>query len=170
MKPGLMISLMSMAVIGSGGTSAMTVSSDSFRNGEYLSKEFSCEGEDRSPDIRWTYSGSAESFALICEDPDAPGGSFVHWVIYSIPGDVRELKKAFPAFPLKDGIFQGINDFSTAGYKGPCPPKGKAHRYIFTVYALDIKPEQPELTAESLKSLIQGHTLISASITGMYKR
>jgi len=174
MKPGFILSIMSAAVIGSGGHSAeggsFTVFSDSFKNGDYLKNEFSCDGNDLSPDIQWKFAGKAESFALICEDPDAPGGSFIHWVIYNIPGNVHQLRKGYPKLSGKEGTYQGMTDFGKIGYNGPCPPKGKPHRYIFTVYALDKIFTEPNLNSKSLKAVMKGHVLGSASITGMYKR
>ena len=174
MKTGFILSIMSAAVIGSGGHSAegstITVFSDSFKNGDYLPAEYSCEGKDVSPDIQWKYSGRAESFALICEDPDAPGGTFVHWVIYNIPGNEKQLRKGYPRISGKEGTYQGMTDFGKIGYNGPCPPAGKAHRYIFTVYALDKIFTEANLNSKSLKAVMKGHVLGSGSITGMYKR
>ncbi len=174
MKSGFILSIMSAAVIGSGGHSAegstFTVFSDSFKNGEYLPEEFSCDGRDISPDIQWKYSGKAESFALICEDPDAPGGSFIHWVIYNIPGNIYQLRKGYPKLSGKEGTFQGMTDFGRLGYNGPCPPKGKPHRYVFTVYALDTTFTAPNLNSKSLKAAMKSHVLDSAGIMGMYKR
>jgi len=174
MNTGFIISLMSAAVIGAGGHSeasgGISVFSDSFKNGEYLTGEYSCDGDDRSPDIQWKFPGQARSFALICEDPDAPGGSFIHWVIYNIPGSVRQLRKGYPKISGKEGTYQGMTDFGRIGYNGPCPPKGKPHRYVFTVYALDTEFAEANLNSKSLKALMKGHVLGSAGITGMYKR
>ena len=174
MKTGFILTIMSAAVIGTGGNSdgagTVSVFSDSFKNGELIPVEHSCDGDDRSPDIQWNYSGKAESFALICEDPDAPGGTFIHWVIYNIPGDARQLRKAYPKLSGKEGTYQGMTDFGKIGYNGPCPPKGKPHRYIFTVYALDTKFTETNLNSRSLKALMKGHVIGSAGLTGLYKR
>ncbi len=173
MRKKIFACLMSAAAIGCGGSSesaSFTVESGSFKNGEYLASEFSCEGKDQSPEIHWNYPGSAMSYALICEDPDAPGGTFIHWVVYNIPGSYVNLAKGFPKSGAPDAIVQGVNDFGETGYNGPCPPKGKAHRYIFTVYALDIKITEKGLSAAALKKAMKGHIQGSASITGMFKR
>jgi len=165
---------MSAAVIGAGSgaesAGSMTLASDSFKNGDYLAREYTCEGKDLSPELHWSYSGQAASFAVTCDDPDAPGGDFVHWVAYNIPATVKNLQKGFPKKADNNGILQGTNDFPETGYNGPCPPKGKPHRYIFTVYALDTKIADKNLTLAELKKAIKGHVLASASITGMYKR
>lgn len=170
----LMISLMSAAVIGAGADSecsdSMIIASESFKNGEFLDRDYTCDGKDLSPELHWTFSGKAESFAITCEDPDAPGGNFVHWVLYNIPGPLRKLPGGFPKSHAGDGCLHGVNDFGETGYNGPCPPKGKPHRYIFTVYALDSKISDCNLRLTEFKKLIKGHVLGSACITGMYKR
>lgn len=170
----IMISLMSAAVIGTGGDSdsadLITIASESFKDGDYLNREYTCDGKDLSPELHWTYHGKAECFAVTCEDPDAPGGLFVHWVLYNIPGSVKKLPQGFPKSSTGDGSLQGVNDFGEAGYNGPCPPKGKPHRYIFTVFALDSKIADRDLRLSEFKKLIKGHVLGSAAITGMYKR
>lgn len=161
------------AAIGSGGfseSSSMSVSSTSFRNNDYLGADFSCEGRDLSPEIHWKYQGKAESFALICEDPDAPGGTFIHWVVYNIPGAYVNLAGGFPKSGEPDGIIQGRNDFGETGYNGPCPPKGKVHHYVFTVYALDTRIPDRNLSAVELKKAIKGHVKGTASVTGLFKR
>lgn len=173
MRKQMFITFMSAAAIGCGGYSenhAFTVSSGSFKNGDYLPAEYSYEGKDLSPEIHWDYKGEAESFALICEDPDAPGGSFIHWVVYNIPGSYMNMAKGFPKNGAPDGILQGKNDYGETGYNGPCPPRGKPHRYIFTVYALDKKITTTGLTAGGLKDAMKGHIKGSASITGLFKR
>ncbi len=161
------------AAIGGGGLSgsaSMTVSSASFVNNGLLGAEYSCEGKDVSPEIHWKYQGKAESYALICEDPDAPGGTFIHWVVYNIPGAYINLAAGFPKSGAPDGIIQGRNDFGETGYNGPCPPKGKVHHYVFTVYALDTRITQGNLSAFELKKSMKGHIRGSASITGLFKR
>ncbi len=161
------------AAIGSGGfpeSSSMTVSSTSFQNNDYLAAEYSCEGRDLSPEIHWKYQGKAESYALICEDPDAPGGTFIHWVVYNIPGAYVNLAKGFPKSGVPDGIIQGRNDFGETGYNGPCPPKSKVHHYVFTVYALDTRITDRNLSAAELKKAMKGHVKGSGSVTGLFKR
>lgn len=164
---------MSAAALGCGGYSesaSMTVSSASFKNNDYLASDYTCEGKDLSPEIHWNYKGEAQCYALICEDPDAPGGTFIHWVVYNIPGSYVNLAKGFPKSGVPDGIIQGRNDFGKTGYNGPCPPGGKVHHYIFTIYALDIKITEKNLSAMELKKAMKGHVKGSASITGLFKR
>jgi len=164
---------MSAAAMGSGGaagSAGLIVGSDSFKDGDYLASEFSCEGRDHSPDIHWSFKDGAKSFALICEDPDAPGGTFIHWVVYNIPASYSRLAKGFPGSGAPDGIMQGVNDFGEYGYKGPCPPRGRPHHYIFTLYALDTVVSGKGLSAAELKKAIKGHVLASGSVTGLFKR
>ena len=173
MRKDFFVCFMSAAAIGSGGYSeslSMAVASSSFENNDYIASEYSCNGKDISPEIHWKYRGSAESFALICEDPDAPGGTFIHWVVYNIPGSYVNLAKGFPKSGAPDGIIQGRNDFGETGYNGPCPPGGKVHHYVFTVYALDVKITDRNLSAGGLKKAMQGHIQGSASVTGLFKR
>lgn len=174
MKTEFIVIKMSAADTGSGSHSEagsfINVFSDSFKNGAQIPSEYSCDGDDRSPDIQWVYKGNAESFALICEDPDAPGGSFVHWVIYNIPGNARQLRKGYPKLSGKEGTCQGMTDFGKAGYNGPCPPKGDPHRYIFTLYALNITFSEANLNSRTLKAVMKGHVLETGSILGTYKR
>ncbi|HOP62806.1 MAG TPA: YbhB/YbcL family Raf kinase inhibitor-like protein [Spirochaetota bacterium] len=169
----ILASVITTAIQGAGvggGASAMTLASDSFADGEYLSKDYTCDGKDLSPELHWTFPDKAESFAVTCEDPDAPGGTFVHWVIYNIPDSVKKLPMGFPKSSEGKGGLQGINDFGESGYNGPCPPKGKPHRYIFTVYAIDDKIADRGLRLPEFKKIIKGHVLGSASITGLYQR
>ena len=174
MRKSLFACFMSAAALtGSGGfsgNSSMTVSSISFQNNDYLGSDFSCEGKDFSPEIHWKFQGKAETYALICEDPDAPGGTFIHWVVYSIPGAYVNLAEGFPKSGEPDAIIQGRNDFGETGYNGPCPPKGKIHHYVFTVYALDTRINEKGHTAAELKKAMKGHVMGSASVTGLYKR
>lgn len=173
MRKSIFICFMSAAAIGCGGyseSSSMTVSSASFKNNDYLGTGYSCEGSDLSPEIHWNYKGDALSYALICEDPDAPGGTFIHWVVYNIPGSYMNLAKGFPKSGAPDGIIQGRNDFGETGYNGPCPPKGKVHHYNFTIYALDIKITDRNLSAAELKKAMKGHVKGDATITGLFKR
>jgi len=172
MKSDITISLMSVSDTGghSADKSDITLFSDSFKNGGTIPAEHSCDGDDRSPDIQWKYTGKAVSFALICEDPDAPGGSFIHWVIYNIPGDTRQLRMGYPKISGKEGTYQGMTDFGRIGYNGPCPPGGKSHRYIFTLYALDKNFTEVNLSSRSLKTLMKGHVIDSGRITGTYRR
>ena len=175
MRLGFIFSLISFAAISDSPSFCsssidMAVASQSFKNNEFLSKDYTCDGKDLSPEIHWSFSGKAKTFAIACEDPDAPGGNFVHWIIYNIPGTEKSISTGFPSVKKSGEILQGINDFGRIGYNGPCPPKGKPHRYVFTVYALDFSFKDPGLDIHEFKRLIKGHVVASGSITGLYQR
>lgn len=151
----------------------MVIKSPDFKNGEAIPKMFTCEGEDISPKLEWENAPSGtKSFALICDDPDAPMGTWVHWVIYNIPGDFKSLERNLPKkLKLENGILQGKNSWPKTGYNGPCPPPGKPHRYFFKLYALDtILNLKENATKEDLLSAMKGHILEEAETMGTYKR
>ncbi|MEM4260942.1 MAG: YbhB/YbcL family Raf kinase inhibitor-like protein [Candidatus Woesearchaeota archaeon] len=146
--------------------------SNSFKNGGMIPKQFTCDGKNVSPQLSWSkFPEGTKSFALICEDPDAPVGIWVHWVIYNIPHNVNELQEGFPtqkSFP--DGIKQGINDFRKIGYGGPCPPSG-THRYFFKIYALDTVLElEAGATKQQLLNAMEKHIIAHGELIGKYKR
>src|SRR5262249_38021095 len=122
-----------------GGT--MKISSAAFSAGEMIPKKFTCDGPDVSPKLAWSdVPSKTQSFALIVEDPDAPVGTWVHWVLFDLPADTKELAEGVPKQDqLSNGARQGRNDFGKIGYGGPCPPPGKPHGYFFKLYALDAK-------------------------------
>jgi Raf kinase inhibitor-like YbhB/YbcL family protein len=159
-----------------GGVKKMfTIKSSAFKDGETIPKKFTCDGQDFSPELSWENApAGTKSFALICEDPDAPGGTFIHWVIYDIPANVTKLDENVKKVGLVDDkIKQGVNDFGRIGYGGPCPPRGhKPHRYIFKLYALDVETLglNSGATAEQVESKAKGHILGEARITGLYGR
>lgn len=152
---------------------AFTVKSADFANGGDIPPQFTCSGEDRSPALEWSGAPTGtKSFALIVDDPDAPVGTWVHWVVFNIPGGAHALpsgveKKA----QIADGMQQGINDFPKVGYNGPCPPPGKPHRYFFKLYALN---DQLKLGAGATKSALEkameGHILAKAEWMGRFRR
>ena len=119
----------------------MKISSASFSAGEMIPKKFSCDGPDASLKLNWTEPpAKTQSFALIMDDPDAPAGTWVHWVLFDLPADTRELAEGVAKQKqLTNGARQGRNDFGKIGYGGPCPPPGNPHRYFFKLYALDAK-------------------------------
>jgi len=119
----------------------LEVKSPDFASGGTIPKRFTCEGADLSPALEWSAPPSGtQSFALIADDPDAPAGTWVHWVVFDLPPGLRSLPQAVPKNEqLADGSRQGQNDFGKTGYGGPCPPPGKAHRYFFKLYALDTR-------------------------------
>jgi Raf kinase inhibitor-like YbhB/YbcL family protein len=136
--------------------------------GARVEKEFTCQGQDVSPPMTWSAPpAGTHSLALIVDDPDAPGGLFTHWVLYGISPETHALKKG----QLPAGATEGINDFGTLGYRGPCPPPGKPHRYVFTLYALDQAITWPQgSSAGEIKRAMNGHTLDKAQVTGLFSR
>ncbi len=152
---------------------AFSLSSSDFRNGEVIPRKFTCDGADNSPELAWTDPPApTQSLALIAEDPDAPGGTFTHWVLFNLSGQTRSLAaNVSKVDQLPDGARQGRNGFGKIGYGGPCPPPGKAHRYYFRLYALDRKMDlKPATSKEELQQAMQGHTLATAEIMGKYGR
>lgn len=149
-----------------------TLSSPRFSDGKQIPPGYTCDGSDSSPGIYWSEPPQGtKSLALIVEDPDAPSKVFTHWVLYDIPPIVRGLDDDLPKQDrIPNGAAQGTNDFGRTGYGGPCPPSG-SHRYVFTLYALDLSPELPPgLTKEGLRAAIAGHVLGQARLTGVYAR
>ena len=151
----------------------ISISSDAFKAGTSLLVEHTCDGEDRSPALSWnTVPAGTQSIALIVDDPDAPGKTWVHWVIYNIPADSTGLPLGVPKNKtLDDGSLQGKNDFGRIGYNGPCPPPGKVHRYFFKVYALDTTLSlKSGATKSQLEAAMSGHILAQGEMIGKYGR
>jgi Raf kinase inhibitor-like YbhB/YbcL family protein len=152
---------------------AFRLASSSFHEGETIPKTYTDDGADRSPPLSWTNppDGTA-SFALICDDPDAPRGTWVHWVLFNVPGEVRALAEHCPAeSPLPNGARQGTNSFGELGYRGPAPPPGKRHRYYFTLFALDQKVDLTSgATKDRLLAAMQGHVLAETQLMATYQR
>jgi Raf kinase inhibitor-like YbhB/YbcL family protein len=145
----------------------------SFAPGGFIPKRFTCQAEDVSPALNWTDPPSGiRSFAIIEEDPDAPSGTFVHWVVYDLPATFRRIGEGLSGNEeLPGGGRQGTNDFSKTGYSGPCPPPGKPHRYFIRLYALDIKTNlHPGATRQELDSAMQGHVLAQGELMGRFQR
>lgn len=152
---------------------AMEIKSAAFQHGGDIPRKYTCDGEDISPPLRWENAPpSTKSFALIADDPDAPVGTWVHWVIYDLPVNATELSEGVkPTETLPNGVKQGMNDFRKIGYGGPCPPPGPAHRYFFRLYALDAETKvKPRATKQQLLDAIKGHILAEAQLMGRYKR
>ena len=148
----------------------MKISSNAFKDSEMIPSKYTCDGEDISPPINFSeVPEGARSLALICVDPDAPSGKWVHWLIYNIPVDMSELKEnVAKKEKLAGGILQGINDFGRIGYGGPCPPGG-THRYYFKLYALDtILNLEPGITEKELLKAIFNHNIAETHFTGKY--
>lgn len=146
--------------------------SDAFKEGESIPSVYTCDSSNISPQLHWNnpFKNTA-SYAIIMDDPDAPMGTWVHWVLYNIPATDTVLNVHFPVDTLApNGAREGITSFGTAGYGGPCPPNGE-HRYFFKVYALDFMVPYPAgLKKSQLLGVIKGHILAEASLMGKYKR
>lgn len=148
------------------------VKSGAFANEGMIPKLHTCEGKDLSPQLSWTTPPEGtKSLALIADDPDAPRGTWVHWVMYDIPPDVKELPEGVPGDKtLKNGAKHGITDFKRPGYGGPCPPSG-THRYFFKLYALDTTLNlEPGATKDQLLKAMEGHIVAQGQLMGKYKR
>ncbi|MBW2147646.1 MAG: YbhB/YbcL family Raf kinase inhibitor-like protein [Deltaproteobacteria bacterium] len=147
--------------------------SRAFSSSGAIPAKYTCDGADLSPPLEWTGAPEGvETFALIADDPDAPVGTWVHWVLFNIPGIANSLPEGVPAEErLEGGAIQGINGFRRIGYGGPCPPPGKPHRYFFKLYALSKKLDLPPGVAKKnlLKSM-EGSILGQAELMGMYGR
>lgn len=150
-----------------------TLTSTAFGPKEWIPQVHTCDGADTSPPFAWTDppAGTA-SFALICDDPDAPMGTWVHWVLFNLPAATRELQaEVQTTASLKGGIQQGFTNFGRTGYGGPCPPAGPVHRYFFKLYALDtVLSLPPKATKAQLLTAMEGHVLGSAELIGLYQR
>jgi Raf kinase inhibitor-like YbhB/YbcL family protein len=151
----------------------MELNSQAFRQGQPIPAGSTCDGDDRSPALEWSGPpAETRSFALICEDPDAQRGMWVHWVIFNLPADAVELEEGVPPLAeLPSGARQGNNDWGRPGYGGPCPPPGNAHRYFFRLYALDtVLNLAPGVSQTDLQSAMSGHVLADTSLMGTYQR
>lgn len=152
---------------------ALELRSNAFTQNELIPRKFTCQGEDISPQLSWTgLHEKAQSIAVICDDPDAVMGTWVHWVIYDIPKDMLELREGASTDKiLTNEAKQGRNDFGHIGYGGPCPPPGKPHRYFFKLYCLDKELTLPPgLSKDQLLKAMEGHILAQAELIGKYKR
>lgn len=153
--------------------SGFRLSSTAFAHGAGIPVAHTCDGDDRSPPLAWAEPPvETRSFALICDDPDAPRGTWVHWLLYHLPAEAAELEPGVPTRPeLPSGARQGINDGGDVGYGGPCPPPGKPHRYFFRLYALDAALNLPPgVNRADLEAAMKGHVLAEASLMGTYQR
>jgi Raf kinase inhibitor-like YbhB/YbcL family protein len=157
---------------GSSAPQTMKLTSPAFSANGLIPVKYTCDGENISPALSWdTPPKDTRSFALIVTDPDAPSKTFVHWVLYDLPPDLRQLPEQMPAQPfLNIGGLQGKSDFGQYGYRGPCPPNG-THRYVFRLFALNQVMDLPPGTTEAdLAKAIEGHTLATAELIGQYAR
>jgi Raf kinase inhibitor-like YbhB/YbcL family protein len=143
----------------------MKLKSRDFEDNSSIPSDFTCDGRNASPQLSWEdVPDGTKSFALSSTDPDAPGGTWIHWLVYDIPRELRKIERA----SLPDGAKEVMNDFGRKSYGGPCPPSG-THRYFFTIYALDT--EQLEgLSKRNFFDRVEQHTIEKAEIMGLYKR
>ncbi len=147
--------------------------SEAFKEGRSIPPKYTCDGEDISPILRWdTIPEHTVSFAILCEDPDAPGGIFTHWMISNITPDIRELNEGIKKKgKLDNGAVQGLTDFGSPGYGGPCPPGKEEHRYFFKIYAVDRTLNlSPEFRREEFLKALEGNVLDEGQLMGLYRR
>lgn len=148
----------------------LTVTSEAFGDGQPIPERFTCDGDDSSPPLAWERGPDGTvGYALVMDDPDAPGGTFVHWVAWNISD--TSLPERVPAVPRGgDGVCQGRNSWRRTGYGGPCPPSGR-HRYLFKVFALDAELDlPPDTTKQQLVAAMEGHVLARGELLGTYAR
>ncbi|HET7209911.1 MAG TPA: YbhB/YbcL family Raf kinase inhibitor-like protein [Terriglobales bacterium] len=152
---------------------AFAISSNAFEDGGDIPRKFTCDGADISPELSWTEPpAGTTSLVLIADDPDAPVGTWTHWLLFDLPADTRNLDENVSKIDqLPNGARQGRNDFRKIGYGGPCPPPGKAHRYFFKLFALNATLGlQPGAGKSELDQAMQGHVLAKAELMGRFSR
>lgn len=154
-------------------TSRLVLSSAAFIESSPVPARHTCDGDDVSPPLAWTgVPVGTRSFALVCDDPDAPRGTWVHWVMWNLPADAIALGEGVARAPeLPSGARQGLNGGGQVGYAGPCPPPGGPHRYFFRLYALDtVLNLAPDADRSDLEAAMEGHVLADAETMGTYER
>jgi Raf kinase inhibitor-like YbhB/YbcL family protein len=144
----------------------MQLRSTAFAHGDAIPRRYTCDGEDVSPPLAWTdVPQEAPALALLVDDPDAPGGSFTHWLAWGLEPDAGGLREG------ERPPFEGRNDFGTIGYRGPCPPPGRLHRYVFELYALSAHPTlAPGAGRKAFAQAVAIRTLAAARLVGTYRR
>jgi hypothetical protein len=150
----------------------LKLTSTAFKEGESIPRQYTCDGINISPPLEWTGGPkTAKTIAIIADDPDAPAGTWVHWVLYNLPASNIGLVENVPVTEnLKAGGFQGTNDFGKIGYGGPCPPSG-THRYFFKIYVLDSELSlKAGATKDELLKAMEGHVLAQSQLMGTYRR
>ena len=150
----------------------ITLTSGAFKEGQSIPAPYTCDGVNISPPLEWSgVPKTAKTVAIVVDDPDAPSGTWVHWVLYNLPAGNIGLVENVPATEsLKAGGFQGKNDFGKIGYGGPCPPSG-THRYFFRVYALDSElPLKAGASKAELMKAMEGHIVLQGQLMGTYRR
>jgi len=152
--------------------SQLTLTSSAFANGAAIPARYTADGGNASPPLTWSEPpGGTKSFAIVCDDPDAPSGILVHWLAWDIKADTRALTPGVSHTGDASGVHQGENGFGTIGWSGPSPPRGKAHRYLFHLYALDCRPAiEPGAERADLERAMAGHVLAECVLIGRYGR
>jgi Raf kinase inhibitor-like YbhB/YbcL family protein len=167
-----LVMLAASALLAQGASGKLELKTTAFRAGETIPVRFTCSGENISPELSWNHPPpGTRSFALIIDDPDAPSGTWVHWVVYNLPASARQLPEHVSANDGAAGGKQGLNDFQQAGYGGPCPPPGNPHRYFFRLYALDkILNLRGSVRRHDVDVAMKGHILAQAELMGTFGR
>lgn len=169
MKKVILSSLIMSAILSS-AAQALSISSPAFADGDNLPEKYSCNGEDISPPIVISDAPvGTQSFVLIMDDPDAPNGTWLHWVLYNVPANVTTISEQASTKPVwEDGTMQGRNDWSDAKYGGACPPDG-THRYFFKIYALDkVLDLKKKASLNKVRKAMKGHILAEAKMMAKY--
>lgn len=154
-------------------TMSFVLETKAFPKGGEIPARYTCSGDDLSPALSWSGAPqNAKSFALIVDDPDAPSGTFTHWLVYDLPAATHRLPESISkSDDLNGGGRQGRNDFRRVGYGGPCPPPGKAHRYFFKLYALNAALNLPAgASRQDLEAAMRGHVIAQAELMGKFAR
>jgi len=169
----LAAAVVAMLLVDPGGTAmAFSLTSPAFTANGAIPKQHSCEGTNRSPELRWSEPPpGTKAFALIVDDPDAPAGTYVHWVLYDLPGDATGLPEGVPPEETARGGTHGTNGSRKLGYTGPCPPPGKVHHYFFKLSALNAPTGlKPGATKDDVLHAIEGHVIGQVQLVGTYER
>ncbi|HUH63678.1 MAG TPA: YbhB/YbcL family Raf kinase inhibitor-like protein [Terracidiphilus sp.] len=151
----------------------LTLTSSAFASGAAIPPQFTCKGHDVSPALEWSGApANVAGFAVIMDDPDAPAGTWVHWVLWDLPASAHSLPQGVPKREqVSDGARQGRNSFGKIGYGGPCPPAGQTHRYFFRLYALDAKPDLAAgADRDALDAAMKGHVLAQGEYMGTFHK
>jgi Raf kinase inhibitor-like YbhB/YbcL family protein len=151
---------------------ALTLTSSAFESGGHIPELYTCSGNNEPPALKWTgVPDSTQSLVLILDDPDAPMGTFVHWVVYNLSPNIKGLPEAASASTSVADAEQGINGLGSIGYTGPCPPPGKPHHYHFRLYALDQRLElRAGSTAQQVKTAMKAHVISNSELVGIFER
>jgi Raf kinase inhibitor-like YbhB/YbcL family protein len=169
---GLFMGVLPPSTTNVGIQTNLILTSSAFKNGEPIPRKYTCDGASISPSLAWANAPKeTKSYALIVDDPDAPAGTFTHWVIFNIPTTENSLPENIPTSQtLPSGASQGKNGAGKIGYTGPCPPSG-THRYMFQFYALDTQLNLPPgSTKQDVMNAMQSHILAQTQLTGLYSR